>query len=168
MNEIDVCFIGVREPAWARGVSSLCDKILDLLDIDEWEVSLLICDDAKMRELNRRYRGQDRSTDVLSFEQGPDPSKGRSTDPSGRPDPSVHPPTTFPAGLARNLAGDIVLSAERLEEQARSYGVTDEEELKRLLVHGILHLSGMDHEGNDDMCALEIKIMRELNEESVF
>jgi probable rRNA maturation factor len=77
-----------------------------------------------MRELNSRFRGVDKTTDVLSFPMGD---------------------TSF--GDAGPL-GDIVISVPRAEMQAREYGVTFRDELLRLLVHGLLHLVGYDHEIN--------------------
>jgi probable rRNA maturation factor len=149
VNEVSVSFIGTEKPVWARRVSRLCGRILDLLNLDDWEVSLLICDDEKMRELNKRYRGRDSSTDVLSFGQEPDAARGNSP--------------CFPRVTARHLAGDVVISAERLEEQARAYGVAAEREFERLMVHGILHLSGMNHDKeNNAMLVLQDRILKEL------
>jgi probable rRNA maturation factor len=87
------------------------------------EVGLAFADDDTLRELNRRYRGLDRTTDVLSFTYE-DKSDGR-----GR----------------RQLAGDVVVSVPRVFVQARRYRVTPGRELARLLVHGALHLCGHDH-----------------------
>ena len=86
------------------------------------EISIVLSDDRALRVLNRRWRGIDRATDVLSFsyEDGPKP-KG----------PLVH--------------GDLVISMERMEAQARRYRVTRGAELARLVIHGTLHLAGLDH-----------------------
>lgn len=73
-----------------------------------------------MRELNRIWRNIDRTTDVLSFPQ------------EGGPDYS--------------LLGDIVISLDTAKRQSKSYGNTVHEEIKKLLIHGILHLLGYDHE----------------------
>jgi probable rRNA maturation factor len=75
-----------------------------------------------MQSLNSRYRGLDEPTDVLSFSLGE-----RSGD--------------------RYVPGDIVVSLDMLEENSRYFGVSRDEELRRLLIHGILHLDGMDHKG---------------------
>lgn len=83
-----------------------------------WEVSVLLVDDAAIRKLNRRWRGIDRATDVLSFPAGDDP---------------------------RRLLGDVVISVARAGAQAQRFGVTKTEELRRLLIHGMLHLMGYDH-----------------------
>jgi rRNA maturation RNase YbeY len=84
------------------------------------ELTVVLTDDAEIRELNRRYRGRDGSTDVLSFSLG----DGHS------------PETPF---------GDIVISLQTARRQAREYGASLQTELERLLVHGTLHLCGYDH-----------------------
>jgi probable rRNA maturation factor len=83
------------------------------------EVAVVLADDATLRELNRRWRGLDRTTDVLSF--GYDDGTGEVAD------------------------GDIVVSLERVEEQARRFRVSRGRELARLVAHGALHLAGLDH-----------------------
>ena len=83
------------------------------------ELSVSFTDDRRMRELNRVWRNIDRTTDVLSFPQ------------EGGPDYS--------------LLGDIVISIDTVKRQSKSYGNTVHEEIKKLLVHGILHLLGYDH-----------------------
>ncbi len=90
------------------------------------ELSVAVVDDAEMCELNGRFRGVERSTDVLAFAQG----EGE--------------PLSDGGGLS-NL-GDVVISAETSERQAADGGWTHEAELVRLLLHGFLHLLGYDHE----------------------
>jgi probable rRNA maturation factor len=92
--------------------------------LPEAEVSVLLVGDVAMRSLNRRYRGKDRTTDVLSF-----PLRG------GK----------FP-GVQHHLLGDIVISVPTAARQAKAAGDTLPEEIDRLLVHGFLHLLGYDHE----------------------
>lgn len=86
-----------------------------------WEVSVLVVDDPAIRALNKAWRRLDRATDVLSFPAGEGPGPAR-------------------------LLGDVAISAPRAAEQAARFGVTLDGELKRLLVHGILHLMGFDHQ----------------------
>jgi len=78
-----------------------------------------------MRALNRRHRGVDSTTDVLSFPQL-----------DGFPSPPG----------PRLMLGDIVINLHKAERQAEEYGVPFYDELKRLLIHGLLHLLGYDHE----------------------
>jgi len=104
------------------------------------EISILLAGDGRMRKLNRLYRGKDRTTDVLSF---PQVAGG------GRYD-------AFPCPL-----GDIVISLPQARRQAKEHGATFYEELARLLIHGLLHLLGYDHEKN----AYQARKMRKLEQE---
>lgn len=88
------------------------------------EISLVITDDATIRQLNATYRGVDRVTDVLAF-------------PQILPD---EPPSAAPDGIRR--LGDIVISFERAQEQAAELGHSVGRELDVLMVHGVLHLLG--------------------------
>lgn len=78
----------------------------------------LITSDAELRRLNRDFRRQDHTTDVLSF----------------------------PAADAEGFLGEIAISYPRAKEQAAGYGVSIQQEVEILLLHGLLHLLGMDHE----------------------
>jgi probable rRNA maturation factor len=99
------------------------------------EVALLLGADARLRSLNRRYRGKDRPTDVLSFE-GPGRGEG---------------------------IGDIVISVETAERNARRLGRTLAEELDVLALHGFLHTLGYDHETDGGrMDRLEARLRRRL------
>jgi probable rRNA maturation factor len=99
-------------------------------------VSVLYCADTRMRGLNRRFRGKDRSTDVLAF----------------------------PAGEAgRGFLGDIVISVPYAAREARRRREPAGRELDRLLLHGFLHLMGYDHEIDDgEMDAIEGRLRRRL------
>lgn len=88
---------------------------------------MLFTGDRAMRTLNRRYRGKDRPTDVLSF------SFREGAFPQVQPD----------------LLGDIVIAVPVAERQARERGHSLRREIERLLVHGVLHLAGYDHEQNE-------------------
>lgn len=106
------------------------------------EVSLLLVDDTEIKNLNRDYRGKDCATDVLSFplEEAVE----------GEFEPAVV------GGPAVRMLGDIVISVETAEAQAKAYGHSFEREMTFLLVHGMLHLLGYDHERD----AAAEKIMR--------
>ncbi len=110
---------------------------------NEPEVTLQVTDDKTIREFNRQYRGTDEATDVLSFENAfTDPDSGET------------------------YLGDILISYETAKRQAEIRGLELMAELEMLLVHGILHLSGMDHaEVSDweDMSTLQDSILAELN-----
>jgi probable rRNA maturation factor len=94
--------------------------------LDGAEVSVVLTDDSEVRRLNRQYRGIDRTTDVLSFSQR-----------EGEPWPEDEPGA---------LLGDIVISMDRAQEQAREYGHSLAREVAFLAVHGTLHLLGYDHQ----------------------
>jgi probable rRNA maturation factor len=91
------------------------------------ELSIVICDDARVRELNLAYRGTDAPTDVLSFAQIEGGEFAR------------------PEGAAQHL-GDVIISIETAKRQADEAGIALADEVSHLLVHGILHLLGYDHE----------------------
>ena len=99
------------------------------LGLENSEISILFTGSAKMKSLNTAYRGIPKETDVLSFPMDA---------PTGGGAISVH---RLPVML-----GDIVVSIPRAVSQAKENGVTLQEELRRLLIHGLLHLAGYDHE----------------------
>lgn len=115
-----------------RRLKKTAERILDLLNQNRAELSLALVGNREIRELNARYRNRDEPTDVLSF-------------PSGE-------------RLLREMEilGDVVISVEQAEIQARKRGKTLEEEVESLLIHGILHLLGYDHERSKK----EAKIMQ--------
>jgi probable rRNA maturation factor len=88
------------------------------------DLTIVLTDDAQLRELNRDYLGVDAPTDVLSF-------------PASETDPET----------GRRYLGDILISVPRAEEQARAAGHPLEAEVQLLAVHGTLHLLGHDHAG---------------------
>ncbi|MBT5985782.1 MAG: rRNA maturation RNase YbeY [Nitrospina sp.] len=112
-------------------------SILRVLGCENQELSVLLADDRKIRTLNKQYRGQDRATDVLSFSQNDEEEESK---------PSYH------------LMGDVVISAVTAKRQAAEHGLTLEEEIVLLLIHGILHLLGFDHErSNEEACHMKQK-----------
>ena len=98
------------------------------------ELSISFVGDVRMRELNLTYRQIDRTTDVLSFPQNEGPDF--------------------------TLLGDIIISLDTAKRHSKSYGVTLHEELKKLIIHGALHLLGHDHKKKK-----ETRIMREKEKE---
>jgi len=98
----------------------------------------LITGDAELRRLNRDFRGKDEATDVLSFPGGPLPHGRGSVRRLSEPRPSGN-------GLA---LGDLAISLARARRQAREFGHTTEQEVRVLMLHGVLHLLGMDHESD--------------------
>jgi len=100
-------------------------------------VNVLVTSNAEIQELNRRFRNKNQPTDVLSFPALP--------------------------GLKQRYAGDIAISAEIAAHNARALGHTASDEIKILILHGILHLRGYDHEGDQGkMARREEKLRRTL------
>ena len=97
------------------------ESILLFLECENQELSVLLANDRKIRTLNKQYRGQDRATDVLSFSYGDEEE-----------------------------AGDIVISPEVIYENAVRYGEDFLDELLKIIIHGILHIFGYDHEGDEE------------------
>lgn len=94
----------------------------------------MLVNNREIRRLNARYRKKDRPTDVLAFQT------------NGLP------------GVGDRILGDVVISVEQAKKQAKERGRAPEDELETLLIHGILHLLGYDHERSER----EAKIMRRL------
>ena len=105
----------------ARATRRKTKIILSALGCEAGELSLLLTDDDEIRDLNRAWLGRDRPTDVLAWSQ------------------REGPPAPAP------LLGDVVISIPAAARQAKEYHLSLDQELNRLLCHGILHLFGHDH-----------------------
>jgi probable rRNA maturation factor len=88
------------------------------------QVTVLLTTDVALRDLNRRFRGKDEATDVLSF------------------------PSTNPAPVIKKIAGDVAISVETARGQSAEQGHSLAVELRVLMLHGLLHLAGYDHEAD--------------------
>jgi len=141
-NKIEINFQAKRkdlsldgEPLSVPNIRNLVGMTLDALDVKNKEISLLFCEDSVIKDLNRQYRNKDYPTDVLSFES----DEG-------------------------DYLGDLAISLDRAVQQATDFEVPFDMELKRLLIHGILHLLGYDHERSQEdeqiMIRMEEKVMR--------
>jgi probable rRNA maturation factor len=110
----------------------------------DFEVSVTICDDESIKEINREYRNIDKSTDVLSF-----------------PMFSYSEPEVFSEEIfeGENTFGDIIISLETAIRQSEEYGHSSEREVAFLTVHSMLHLLGYDHIEDSDRA-----LMREREE----
>jgi probable rRNA maturation factor len=153
LNDIDVSMTGVEVPSWIAGCSRFVDAVLRERGIHDWELSVLLCDDRFIQDLNERYRGIKAPTDVLSFPQftpGSPPFRGQ---------PGHNP-----------VAGDIVISLETLKRQALENEQQEETELKRLLIHGALHLQGLDHPsaGDSQMIGIQEGVLTCLKDVHIF
>jgi len=136
---MEVAFIRRRHARGGdgRAVAPLLRRIAPLAGAEADEVAVVFTDDREMTELNRKYRGRDRSTDVLSFPGGKDPD-----------------------GVVR--LGEIVISVEKARRQAAQRHHSLDTELSYLLIHGFLHLMGFDHEVDDGEMAQEERRLRRL------
>ena len=128
MNRAKLSWKDLDEPPWLDAAENFALSALTAIGVDGWEVSILFCTDGFIHDLNRDFRGIDDATDVLSFGMGED--------------------LTTEGGVGY-LAGDVVISLPALGRNAVEFGVAPDEELKRLIIHGLLHLSGMDHADNE-------------------
>jgi probable rRNA maturation factor len=149
MNHVAVSAMGISLPLWADNAEAFIQKVLAYLKHDRWDLSLVFCGNAGIRDLNKRFRAVDEATDILSFPAGESIDEG---------------------GETRFLAGDVLISLETLTENARYFAVSEDEELRRLLIHGILHLDGFDHASNaetEPMLQLQEAIVAELAGERV-
>ncbi len=119
--------------------------------VSETEVSLLFVDEATIASLNERFLDKEGPTDVLSF-----PIEDES-DRSGRsPDEGGTGPGSIEADTGRLvLLGDVVICPAVAARNAVDHGVTFDDEVALLVVHGILHLLGMDHEVDDEAERME-------------
>lgn len=116
---------------WLRQVVT---AVLDAERTHNVELSLVITDDAMVHGLNRAYRGIDRTTDVLSFALGEGLDKFAFVVPPGKPRP----------------LGEVIISYPQAKRQAREQGQPVKREMALLVIHGVLHLLGYDHESDSD------------------
>lgn len=109
------------------------ERILHALALQEVELSIQLVDDAEMALLNETYRGKQGPTDVLSFSLA----------------------TGEHAQYCGGLLGDVVIDFAQAKRQAAELGHRVEEELLRLLIHGVLHLLGHDHEQDEEAARMQ-------------
>jgi len=129
------------------GLERTAEQALVLLSLGAVELSLVLCSDAFIRDLNRDYREKDTATDVLSFSQ----REGEGSDPD---DP---------------ILGDVIISVETASRQAEEQGHSLETELVVLMIHGLLHLLGHDHEETEEarrMASAEADLLDKLQRDS--
>lgn len=125
---VDVRRTGAVSNLDPRTIKRRAKRILEALGQTHCELSIMLCDDGFIHELNREYRGKDKPTDVLSF-------------PMAQED-SVEEPTT--------MLGDVIISVDTALVQANANGHSLLKESTTLLIHGILHLIGYTHDSDED------------------
>ncbi len=132
MAAINICSHDISLPYGSvkkKEVLDLAQRVADFLGLEESAFTIILTGDRYIRDINRRFRDRDSATDVISF--------------CNREEP-------FPAvGEGAEDLGEIYISLETAETQAGEYGVSPTQEIARLIVHGILHLVGYDHEKSE-------------------
>ncbi len=119
------------------------EKVLRVIGAENQGAIVAFVSDRAMRQLNKEFRGRDATTDVLSF-------------PAGRFDVA--------SIIEENELGDVVVSLERAAAQAAEHKLEFEDEIAQLILHGLLHLCGHDHETDrGEMNRLELKLRRRLS-----
>jgi probable rRNA maturation factor len=120
----------------SSGLSRCLNRVRTVVGV-KGEIDVLLADDATLRQLNKSFRGKNKPTDVLSF--------------------------PAPVEVATQHTGDLAISLETAARQAAAYSHSLRDEVRVLLLHGVLHLSGLDHEVDDgEMAAREAKLRTEL------
>ncbi len=108
-------------------IKHIIEQFLKKLDLDNVEISISFVDNETIQQLNKEWRGKDKPTDVLSF-------------------PVDENPPEYPY----KILGDIIISIPYAKRQAENLDETFEDEIIRLLAHGLLHLLGYDHEISEE------------------
>ena len=152
MNTIDITYeiSSFRDFAPKAKVREYLDLVLDKINLRNVEFSVSFVTEPTIHEMNRDYRQIDDSTDILSF-------AAEDEDPSGF--------VFVSAGRKKRVLGDMVICPDVLKRNAKTFNVSEKEELRRLLIHGVLHLSGDNHQTNDmsePMLIRQEKILSEL------
>ena len=129
MKEVELSSENVEPPDWLPDLSRAADYVYTELGRSAWDVSVLLCDDDRIAELNRTFRDIDAPTDVLTF--------SANADDEVLADPSAA------------IGGDVAISIPNVTTNAEYFGVPVTEELLRVYVHALLHLAGYTHEGVD-------------------
>ncbi len=136
---------GIEIETRAEWLQEVIEKTLSAENIPpNVEISLLVTGQERIRELNREYRGKDQPTDVLSFSLSEQKEEEESTPFIGPPDGLIH-------------LGEIIISYPQAIIQAHERGHSINKEMAILVVHGVLHILGYDHEKPDMKPAMEAK-----------
>lgn len=132
MKNVNVFTEGITPPEYKIStgyIKKTAVKIIELIDFDFPDCSIIITNNSFIRSINSQYRNKDAPTDVISFPADTD---------------------MLPEGIEGQISAEIYISIEKAEEQAVEAEVSLKNELNRLLVHGLLHVAGYDHELSDE------------------
>ncbi|HZW61874.1 MAG TPA: rRNA maturation RNase YbeY [Candidatus Babeliales bacterium] len=133
-----------------KKIKQTAQDILDILGYDDFDLGIWFTTNKTIHEYNLTYRHKDKPTDILSFPNYPDLKAGE----------RIQATTADEKNL-----GDLILAPEYIKADAKRLGVTFEQRMRRLLVHGVCHLLGYDHIKDEDykvMFKLEMSILRKL------
>ena len=125
----------------AKQWREFAEQALRAIDSTQQSATIVFVSDAVIKKFNRQFRGQNYATDVLSF-----PTKAEDFESDNQ-----------------SQLGEVVISVERAAAQAKENGLTFSNEVRQLILHGLLHLSGYDHETDKgEMNRLELKLRKKL------
>ena len=125
----------------AKRWREFAEQALQTIDSSKQSVTIVFVSDTAIKKLNRQFRGKNQTTDVLSF-----PTKAEDFESDNQ-----------------SQLGEVVISVERAAAQAKENGLTFSNEVEQLILHGLLHLSGYDHDtDNGEMSRLELRLRRKL------
>ncbi|MCD8204759.1 MAG: rRNA maturation RNase YbeY [Coprobacillus sp.] len=150
---MEICFSSIDSEydSYAETFREILSKVVNDLNLEyEPIVSVDLVDNKAIHTLNKEYRGVDRPTDVLSFAYLEALSDSEKANLKGQ-DVEI---------------GDLVISLDKMKEQAKEYGHSEKRELSFLFLHGVLHLLGYDHQNEKEekeMFSLQDKILEELD-----
>ena len=141
--------LGLDCPSLAKLVA---EKVLDMEECPwDAQVNLVITDNEEIKRVNTEFRGIERATDVLSFPMADYPVPGDFSDIEERDPDAFHPET------GELILGDIIISMDKVKEQAKAYGHSNTRELAFLVAHSMLHLMGYDHMVDEERKVMEAK-----------
>ena len=129
------------KPIDAKQLRELGERALQTMGSAKQAATVVFVSDAAIRKLNKQFRGKDQVTDVLSFPSEAEPFEAEN----------------------QSQLGEVVISVQRAADQAKQNRLTFSNEVEQLILHGLLHLCGYDHETDDGkMNRLEVKLRKKL------
>lgn len=143
-----------KKIAPASFVRSYLKAVCNELDLGNVSFSVSFVSSAEIQQINKEYRNIDSPTDILSFAIN---------------DMEGEDGFILPKAKTLNI-GDMLICQEEMKNNAQSFNVPEEEELRRLLIHGVLHLSGRDHKTNnvdEPMLREQERILKKLSEQGL-
>jgi len=155
MNQVEILTEDGDPPQWSKNLEKFALDVLRELNLNNVEIAILLCSKKRIQELNRSYRGKDYPTDVLSFSQLEEPIADGIREFDGE----------------ESFLGDIAISLDVVRKNAKEFNVTYEEEIRRVITHGILHLIGMEHNDSSEtseMIEIQERILKKLMEDKLF